>query len=244
MMDSGIPGRIHSYESFGTLDGPGVRFVVFLQGCPLRCRYCHNPDTWECGGGRPVTSAEVMKAILSCRNFLSGGVTLSGGEPLAQPEFAADLLCRCRAAGLHTAVDTAGSFPLSRSANVIDEADLLLLDIKALDDALCRELTGHGNFNTLATLDYCEQRGKPVWIRHVLVPGFTLVRERLTALAGYLSSYSCIQRIDLLPFHKMAEFKWKELRLHNTLAGTPEPEKEEIRMAEEIFANFRSYDKK
>ncbi len=244
MMDSGIPGRIHSYESFGTLDGPGVRFVVFLQGCPLRCRYCHNPDTWECGGGRPVTSAEVMKAILSCRNFLSGGVTLSGGEPLAQPEFAADLLRRCRAAGLHTAVDTAGSFPLSRSANVIDEADLLLLDIKALDDALCRELTGHGNFNTLATLDYCEQRGKPVWIRHVLVPGFTLVRERLTALAGYLSSYSCIQRIDLLPFHKMAEFKWKELRLHNTLAGTPEPEKEEIRMAEEIFANFRSYDKK
>ncbi len=244
MMDSGIPGRIHSYESFGTLDGPGVRFVVFLQGCPLRCRYCHNPDTWECGGGRPVTSAEVMKAILSCRNFLSGGVTLSGGEPLAQPEFAADLLRRCRAAGLHTAVDTAGSFPLSRSANVIDEADLLLLDIKALDDALCRELTGHGNFNTLATLDYCEQHGKPVWIRHVLVPGFTLVRERLTALAGYLSSYSCIQRIDLLPFHKMAEFKWKELRLHNTLAGTPEPEKEEIRMAEEIFANFRSYDKK
>lgn len=244
MMDSGIPGRIHSYESFGTLDGPGVRFVVFLQGCPLRCRYCHNPDTWECGGGRPVTSAEVMKAILSCRNFLSGGVTLSGGEPLAQPEFAADLLRRCRAAGLHTAVDTAGSFPLSRSANVIDEADLLLLDIKAFDDALCRELTGHGNFNTLATLDYCEQRGKPVWIRHVLVPGFTLVRERLTALAGYLSSYSCIQRIDLLPFHKMAEFKWKELRLHNTLAGTPEPEKEEIRMAEEIFASFRSYDKK
>lgn len=244
MMDSGIPGRIHSYESFGTLDGPGVRFVVFLQGCPLRCRYCHNPDTWECGGGRPVTSAEVMKAILSCRNFLSGGVTLSGGEPLAQPEFAADLLRRCRAAGLHTAVDTAGSFPLSRSANVIDEADLLLLDIKALDDALCRELTGHGNFNTLATLDYCEQHGKPVWIRHVLVPGFTLVRERLTVLAGYLSSYSCIQRIDLLPFHKMAEFKWKELRLHNTLAGTPEPEKEEIRMAEEIFASFRSYDKK
>lgn len=244
MMDSGIPGRIHSYESFGTLDGPGVRFVVFLQGCPLRCRYCHNPDTWECGGGRPVTSAEVMKAILSCRNFLSGGVTLSGGEPLVQPEFAADLLRRCRAAGLHTAVDTAGSFPLSRSANVIDEADLLLLDIKALDDALCRELTGHGNSNTLATLDYCEQHGKPVWIRHVLVPGFTLMRERLTALAGYLSSYSCIQRIDLLPFHKMAEFKWKELRLHNTLAGTPEPEKEEIRMAEEIFASFRSYDKK
>lgn len=244
MMNGGIPGRIHSYESFGTLDGPGVRFVVFLQGCPLRCRYCHNPDTWEMGGGRPVTSAEVMEAILSCRNFLSGGVTLSGGEPLAQPEFAADLLRRCRDAGLHTAVDTAGSFPLSRSAAVIDAADLLLLDIKALDDALCRDLTGHGNTNTLATLDYCERHGKPVWIRHVLVPGFTLDRERLTALAGYLKSRSCIQRIDLLPFHKMAEFKWKELRLSNTLAGTPEPTEEEIRMAEAVFAGLKSSGKK
>lgn len=234
-METGIPGRVHSYESFGTLDGPGVRFVVFLQGCPLRCRYCHNPDTWDPRGGHAVTSAEVVEQIESCRSFLSGGVTLSGGEPLAQPEFAIDLLRRCRRAGFHTAVDTAGSYPLSHSAPVIDEADLLLLDIKALDDALCRDLTGHGSRNTLDTLDYCERHGKPVWIRHVLVPGFTLDRERLTALADCLRPCTCIQRIDLLPFHKMAAFKWKELHLTDTLAGTPEPTREEIQMAEEFF---------
>lgn len=234
-MEDGIPGRIHSYESFGTLDGPGVRFVVFLQGCPLRCRYCHNPDTWELRDGRSVTSDEVVKKIVSCRNFLSGGVTLSGGEPLAQPEFTSDILRRCRAENLHTAIDTAGSFPLSRSASVIDLADMLLLDIKALDDSLCRDLTGHSNRNTLATLDYCEEHGKTVWIRHVMVPGLTLTRDRLTALAAYLKPYKCIQRIDLLPFHKMAEYKWEQLHIQNTLLDTPEPTKEEIRMAEEIF---------
>lgn len=234
-MEDGIPGRIHSYESFGTLDGPGVRFVVFLQGCPLRCRYCHNPDTWELRDGRSVTSGEVVKKIVSCRNFLSGGVTLSGGEPLAQPEFASDILLRCRAENLHTAIDTAGSYPLSHSASVIDLADMLLLDIKALDDALCRDLTGHSNRNTLATLDYCEEHGKPVWIRHVMVPGLTLNRDRLTALAAYLKPFKCIQRIDLLPFHKMAEYKWEQLHIRNTLLDTPEPTKEEIRMAEEIF---------
>lgn len=234
-MENGIPGRIHSYESFGTLDGPGVRFVVFLQGCPLRCRYCHNPDTWELRDGRSVTSDEVVKKIVSCRNFLSGGVTLSGGEPLAQPEFTSDILRRCRAENLHTAIDTAGSFPLSRSASVIDLADMLLLDIKALDDSLCRDLTGHSNRNTLATLDYCEEHGKTVWIRHVMVPGLSLTRDRLTALAAYLKPFKCIQRIDLLPFHKMAEYKWEQLHIQNTLLDTPEPTKEEIRMAEEIF---------
>ena len=235
-MDDGIPGQVHSYESFGTLDGPGVRFVVFLQGCPLRCRYCHNPDTWEMRGGRTVRSGEVLREIESCRNFLSGGVTLSGGEPLAQPEFARDLLRRCRKAGLHTALDTAGSIPLRLSASVIDEADLLLLDIKALDDALCRELTGAGNRNTLDTLDFCEKNGKAVWIRHVLVPGWTLERERLTGLAGYLKTFSCIQRIDLLPFHKMGEYKWKELGQESPLAATPEPTREEIQEAETLFS--------
>ena len=171
----GVTGRVHSFESFGTLDGPGVRFVVFLQGCPLRCRYCHNPDTWELGGGMEISSAEVVGKIESCRNFIrSGGVTLSGGEPLMQPEFARDILERCARAGFHTALDTAGSVPLERSRPVIDRADLLLLDIKALNPALCRELTGRDNRNTLATLDYCEETARPVWIRHVLVPGFTL----------------------------------------------------------------------
>ena len=147
-----------------------------------------------------------------------------------------ELVRRCRKAGLHTALDTAGSIPLRLSASVIDEADLLLLDIKALDDALCRELTGAGNRNTLDTLDFCEKNGKAVWIRHVLVPGWTLERERLTGLAGYLKTFSCIQRIDLLPFHKMGEYKWKELGQESPLAATPEPTREEIQEAEALFS--------
>lgn len=232
----GVTGRVHSFESFGTLDGPGVRFVVFLQGCPLRCRYCHNPDTWELVGGMEISSAEVVDRIESCRNFIrSGGVTLSGGEPLMQPEFARDILERCARAGFHTALDTAGSVPLERSRPVIDRADLLLLDIKALDPALCRELTGHDNRNTLATLDYCEETARPVWIRHVLVPGFTLLRERLEELAAFLKPYRCIRRIDLLPYHKLGAYKWEQLRLTDTLRDVPEPSQAEIQMAEAIF---------
>ena len=233
----GIRGRIHSCESFGTLDGPGIRFVVFLQGCPLRCLYCHNPDTWQPDGGKSVTSAELMKQIESCRNFLrNGGVTLSGGEPLMQPEFSLDLLRRCREAGFHTALDTAGSLPLERTRNTIDAADLLLLDIKALDPGLCCELTGQDNQNELATLEYCEQAGKEVWIRHVLLPGRTLRKDRLEELAAFLKKFRCIRRVELLPYHKMGEFKWRELGLGTPLADVPIPAPEERNAAEALFS--------
>ncbi len=229
-------GRIHSLESFGTLDGPGIRFVVFMQGCPLRCRYCHNPDSWAPSGGTEMTVSELMRRINSCRNFLrNGGVTLSGGEPLLQPEFALELLTRCRAQHLHTALDTAGSLPLETTAPVIDAADMLLLDIKALDPELCLQLTGRDNRNELATLDYCEKTGKEVWIRHVLVPGWTLEENRLRELSEYLRSYRCVKRIDLLPFHNMAAFKWKALGLPEPLPGIPEPTEQELREARKLF---------
>ena len=232
-----IYGRIHSLESFGTLDGPGVRFVVFLQGCPLRCRYCHNPDTQPFDGGREVTVSELMRQIESCRNFIrSGGVTLSGGEPLAQPEFARELLMRCRAAGFHTALDTSGAYALPHSRSVIEAAELLLLDIKAFDSELCRKLTGADNSNALATLDDCEANGKPVWIRHVLVPGYTLDPEQLEALAAYLAPFRCVERVELLPFHRLAEFKWRALGVKDPLAGVPEPVESEIKTAAEIFS--------
>ena len=231
-------GKVHSFESFGTLDGPGVRYVVFFQGCRLRCRYCHNPDTWECDGGSVVSAEEVVRRIVSCRSFLSGGVTLSGGEPLLQAEFASEIIRRCHEEKLSVALDTAGSVPLAQSASVIDLADILLLDIKALDDQLCRELTGHSNAETLATLDYCEKTNKCVWIRHVIVPGWTLQSERLTALAQYLKNYHCIERIDLLPFHKMAEYKWEHLGLVNTLKDTPEPTAEQVTEANQIIAEI------
>ena len=233
----GIRGRIHSCESFGTLDGPGIRFVVFLQGCPLRCLYCHNPDTWQPDGGKSVTSAELMKQIESCRNFLrNGGVTLSGGEPLMQPEFSLDLLRRCREAGFHTALDTAGSLPLERTRNTIDAADLLLLDIKALDPELCCKLTGQDNKNELATLEYCEHAGKEVCIRHVLLPGWTLRRDRLEKLAAFLKHFRCVRRVELLPYHKMGEFKWRELGFGTPLANVPIPSPEERNAAERLFS--------
>lgn len=232
-------GRIHSFESFGTLDGPGIRFVVFFQGCPLRCKYCHNPDTWDIQGGRPVAVREIIAQVESCRNFLrTGGVTLSGGEPLMQPRFALALLNACREKGFHTALDTAGSLPLSQSAPVIDAADLVLLDIKALDSAECRDLTGMDNANELATLDYCEKTEKPVWIRHVLVPGWTLDEDKLQKLAAFLRPYKCIKRIDLLPFHKMASFKWANLNLTDPLAGTSEPSAEEVEKAQQIIGSL------
>jgi pyruvate formate lyase activating enzyme len=231
-----IIGRIHSIESFGAVDGPGIRYVLFLQGCPMRCLYCHNPDSWDSHKGRVVSVDEMMADILSYRNFIrKGGVTISGGEPLLQLDFVLEILRRCRALGLHTAIDTAGSVPVARSAPVIDAADLLLLDIKALDGDVCRKLTGMSNRHELDTLDYCEKTGKPVWVRHVVVPGITLDEAKLDALARYLASYRCVEKVELLPFHKMGEFKWRELGLDYELAATPAPTADEMRRAKAIF---------
>ena len=177
-------GYLHSLESFGAVDGPGIRFVVFLSGCPLRCLYCHNPDTWEQKQTLRMTPPQVMEKIRSERSFLlRGGVTLSGGEPLMQPAFCEELLTLCRQEGFHTAIDTSGSIPLTQSRHAIDLADMLLLDIKDIDPEDCRMLTGKTNENALATLDHCEQTGKEVWIRHVLVPGYTLNPDKLRRLA-------------------------------------------------------------
>ena len=237
-----ITGRIHSFESFGTLDGPGVRYIVFLQGCALRCSYCHNPDTWDVKGGQEFTVSEVMQKIISCRSYIkSGGVTLSGGEPLLQARFVSALLDACRAEGLHTAVDTAGSVPLSVSAEVISKSDMLLLDIKSLDDELCRAMTGQGNRNTLETLRFCEESGKPVWIRHVVVPGLTADMESLKRLAEYLGKFSCVRRVELLGYHKFGEYKWDALGFSNALKETPEPGAEFMREAQKLFDGWKNY---
>lgn len=236
---SGMTGRIHSFESFGTLDGPGVRYIVFFQGCPLRCSYCHNPDTWDFGGGTVFSVSEVMERIVSCRSYLrSGGVTFSGGEPLAQAEFASALLESCRRERLHTAIDTAGSVPLEVSSKVIDACDMLLLDIKTLDDELCLEMTGRSNFNTLETLRYCESIGRDVWIRHVIVPGLTDDMRLLEELAGYIRKFSCVKRVELLPYHKFGEYKWELLGMKLRLKDTPEPSKEFMLRAEALFGGL------
>lgn len=235
-MNPSVTGRIHSIESFGTLDGPGIRYVLFLQGCPLQCLYCHNPDARSQCAGRTMTAGEVMADILTYRPFIRrGGVTLSGGEPLAQAGFARELLDGCRENGLHSALDTSGAIPLSESAPALDRADLVLLDIKALDDDLCVRLTGASNRNALATLEYCESTRKPVWIRHVLVPGYTLEEAGLRRLADHLLRFACVRKVELLPFHKMGEYKWEALRCPYLLADTPAPAAEEVARAKEIF---------
>ena len=231
-----VMGRIHSIESFGALDGPGIRYVLFLQGCPLRCLFCHNPDTWHCEDGRLIGSREVVQDILRYKNFIRrGGVTLSGGEPLTQPDFAASILDGCRAEGLHTALDTSGAVSLLACQQAVDAADLLLLDMKAADDELFRRITGRGMDNTLDILNHCENTGKPVWIRHVLVPGLTLERTQLQKLGRLLAPYHCIERVELLPFHKMGEYKWEALGEPYTLGNTQPPSEKDVEEARHIL---------
>ena len=231
-----IKGRIHSVESFGAVDGPGIRFVVFLQGCPLRCLFCHNPDTWDGKAGREVSAQELVDEILTYRNYIKkGGVTLSGGEPLLQAQFTAEVLRLCKENGLHTAVDTSGCIPLERALPALQQADMLLLDIKDIDPDDAKALTGMTNQNAIATLDYCEKVAKTVWVRHVVVPGYTLNYDKLERLAEFLSGYNCVEKVELLPFHKRGEYKWEVLGEDYKLFDTEEPTQKEMAKVKGIF---------
>lgn len=231
-----MEGKIHSIETFGAVDGPGIRYVIFVQGCPLRCLFCHNPDSWNLKDGKTVCSEDLVKNILEYRNFIEkGGVTISGGEPLFQPEFVSDILDLCRKNNLHTALDTAGSVPIEISKPVIDKANMLLLDIKALGNEMCRTITGLSNKNTLDTLNYTREVNKPIWIRHVLLPGYSFTTDQLEELAEFLTAYPNIEKVELLPFHKMGEYKWEELGLPYKLYDTQPPSSEEYEKAVEIF---------
>ena len=234
-----VQGNIYHTESFGAVDGPGIRFVAFLQGCPLACLYCHNPDAIPPNGGIPYTAKQLCDEAMKYIHFIKkGGVTFSGGEPLLQPEFlkAAALLMKER--GLHVALDTSGALnpALSAVKAAIDTMDLLLLDIKAADDETAVRLTGKPLTNAFATLDYCESLHKPVWIRHVLVSGYTLETEALQKLAKRLLPYRCIQKIELLPFHKLGEPKWTKVHMSYQLSHTPATTKQQYKEAEALFA--------
>ena len=232
-------GRIHSIETFGAIDGPGLRYIIFLQGCPLRCLFCHNPDTWKFKDGKLAKVSDLVNDVISYKSFLkSGGVTISGGEPLAQPEFTKSLIKAFKNENIHTAIDTAGALPLKNSKEILDAVDMVLLDIKTLDDDIAAELTSQSIENTLETLDYLQSINKRTWIRHVLVPGYTLNEKSLREVASYLKDFSCIERVELLPFHKMGEFKWAELGYDYKLLETKEPTKEEIRLAKSIFREY------
>lgn len=233
-------GYIHSIETCGTVDGPGLRYVVFFQGCPLRCKFCHNPDTWKVNAGKETSVDELVEDILKYRNFIkNGGVTLTGGEPLLQADFAAELLKRLKSEGIHTAIDTSGAIPLEKCKEAVDTADLILLDIKSIDTVVAKDLTGKGNEDALALLDYLESTGKAVWIRHVVVPGITENYEAIEKLGQYLEKFTVIDRVEILPFHKMGEYKWKELGYNYELLDTKTPEKASIDTIKDILRKHK-----
>lgn len=241
-----MTGHIHSTESFGTVDGPGVRFVVFFQGCPMRCKYCHNPDTWNFSGGTERTAEDLMKEYDSYKEFYkTGGITATGGEPLVQAEFLAQLFKLAKSKGVHTCLDTSAGVYDPNSHEKIDEAlkytDLIMLDIKHIDNDCHKKLTGIGNRNILAFAEHIRDLGIPVWIRHVVVPGITDKYEELFALGEYLSNLSNLKALDVLPYHDMAKPKYQELGLEYPLGNTPPLTKEEaIKARETIIAGIKS----
>ncbi|MBK7844560.1 MAG: pyruvate formate lyase-activating protein [Bdellovibrionales bacterium] len=238
-----VKGRIHSVETCGTVDGPGVRYLVFMQGCSLRCLYCHNPDTRHPHEGREVTAEELFREIWRYRTYFEksgGGVTFTGGEPLLQPDFIGDLAEACRDANIHTALDTSG-FNFQRDSKqswAVDSVDLVLLDIKAFDPKTYRKVTGVKLGPTLNMLEYLEEIGKKTWVRFVLVPGLTDSVDEVTSLANIISHKKNIAKVQVLPFHKMGEYKWKQMGFKYELDKTLPPSREQLTSVQEIFRRF------
>ena len=232
-----ISGRIHAWETFGTVDGPGLRTVFFLQGCPLNCIYCHNPDSLDINGGQPWSAKEVYDECAKYFSFTknNGGVTLSGGEPLMQAEFCAAVIKLLHEDSIHCAIDTSGCILNDASKEAIKAADLILLDIKAHDHKLYSDITGYDGKKTWETLDFCQKNDKKVWIRHVVLKGYTLNNKHLEILADKLKCYSCIEKIELLPFHKMGEYKWKSLKTEYKLGNVAETTGQDIDKIKGIF---------
>lgn len=230
-------GYLHSFESFGALDGPGVRCVVFLQGCPLRCIYCHNPDTWTPDKGQNLSPHELLKKVVRYKPYFgeNGGVTVSGGEPLLQAEFVTEFFKLCKKEHIHTALDTSGIGDREQAAKLLDYTDLVIQDIKFTSEQAYRTYTGGSLKEVLAFLALVEEKNKPLWVRHVVVPGLTDSDENLRALAGILSGRKGIEKMEFLPFRKLCIEKYKELNLPFALANTPETDEA---FCEQYLARF------
>ncbi len=231
---------IHSFESFGTIDGPGIRFIVFLQGCPLRCKYCHNRDTWEVGGSDlQEEAADTFKRILKYRSYIaSGGVTVSGGESLFQPDYIFELFTLCKKKGIHTAVDTSGYILNNAVKRALTVTDLVLLDIKAIDPEIHLDLTSVPLKPVLKFAEYLKSINMPVWIRHVVVPTITYNDDLLKKTAEYLTQFKNIEKVELLAYHTMGVHKWENMGKKYSLEGIPALSREEFKHAKEIFASF------
>ena len=236
-------GFIHSTESFGSVDGPGVRFVIFVAGCPMRCQFCHNPDTWNMQVGEQKSADELLAQALRYRSYWKdgGGITVSGGEPLLQMDFMIELFQKAKEKGINTTIDTSGA-PFTREEpffgkfnELMKYTDLLLVDIKHIDDEQHKLLTGQTNKNILDMARYLSEIGKPVWIRHVLVPERSDKDEYLKELYEFIKTLGNVEKVEVLPYHTFGEYKWKELGYDYPLAGIEPPSKERIENANRIL---------
>lgn len=231
--------RIHSFESMGAVDGPGIRFVIFMQGCHLKCKYCHNRDTWDLCGGKVYSAQDVIDRILRYKNYFiasNGGVTVSGGEPLLQPRFLINLFKELKKRNIHTAIDTSGNIEITEDIKeLIDLTDLFLLDIKCINDDICKDLTGKSNKKELEFARYLSENNKKMWIRQVLVPGYTDKKEDLILLKEFISDLKTVEKVEILPYHDMGRHKWEELGFKYELDGVRTATDEDVEFAKEIL---------
>ncbi len=238
-----LKARFHSYESCGTVDGPGIRFILFLQGCLMRCKYCHNRDTWDLQGGNEITVEELMKEVVTYKHFMNatgGGVTASGGEAVLQMEFVRDWFKACKAEGINTCLDTNG-FVRSYD-HVVDEmlevTDLVLLDLKQLNDDIHKNLIGVSNKRTLEFAQYLHKKNKPTWVRYVVVPGYTDDDDSVHRLGKFIEGMDNIEKVELLPYHRLGEHKWTTLGEEYELADVLPPSKEKLEHIQKILTSY------
>ena len=231
--------KVHSIESFGTVDGPGIRFVLFLQGCNLQCKYCHNRDTWDMNGGEYKSLDEIFEKIKKYKNYIipsGGGITVTGGEPLLQVKFLIELFKKVKQEGITTCIDTSGMINVTQDIKeLLQYTDLVLLDIKHIDDEKCKQLVGTSNKKELEFAKYLSENNIKIWIRQVIVPGYTDDENDLIKLKEFLKTLKTVEKVQLLPYHDMGKFKWEKLGQKYELENVRQANDDDIKRAKEIL---------
>lgn len=231
--------KVHSIESFGTVDGPGIRFVLFLQGCHLECKYCHNRDTWDINGGKYKSLDEIIEKVLEYKNYIipsGGGVTVTGGEPLLQVKFLIEFFKRLKKEGISTCIDTSGMVEITEDIKeVLKLTDLVLLDIKHIDNEKCKELVGRSNKQELKFAKYLSDNNVKMWIRQVLIPGYTDNEKDLLELKKFIKTLRTVEKIQILPYHSMGKYKWEKLGAKYSLENVRDATLEDVERAKKIL---------
>ena len=230
--------KVHSIESFGTVDGPGIRFIIFLQGCNLQCKYCHNRDTWDLNEGEYRSLEDILKQIRKYKNYImpNGGVTVTGGEPLLQVKFLIELFKELKKEKIHTCIDTSGMVAITEDIKkLLSLTDLVLLDIKHIDDNKCKELVGVSNKLEIEFAKYLSNNNIKMWLRQVIVPGYTDDEQDLLKLKDFIKTLKTVEKVELLPYHSMGKYKWNTLKIKYELEDVPDATEEDIKRAKNIL---------